>query len=381
MNCSFRFSFISAIVSVGALASLSVGCTFSKATPASLAPDAGGTGDLGNQVDIVVMLPDSSSEKIGSDATGTTLDSNCGAVTQSAKMLPPDILIVQDRSLSMLNDQNDMGCTGGTPTNGNCGMMSKWYQVTTAINDVVMTTDTTVNWGLLYFGAEPTMCGQTMTPAVPVATMNATAISQAFVGQPSLTGMAGTPTTFALKTAVTYMKSLTDPNPKYLLVATDGQPNCAGGNLNADDSAASEQAVADALTAGFPTFVVGIGNTGGTTVLNAMAKNGGEAVPGAPGGNSFYQVNNTADLEKALNAILGSVATCVFNVGAPPNSQTTAGSISVFGDGNPISHDATNGWEFSNTAMTQITLFGSICDQVTSGAVKDVTVTFECVIP
>jgi hypothetical protein len=261
-----------------------------------------------------------------------------------------------------------------------------WHQVevvsvTTALDTVLKSTDAMVNWGLLYFGAETTMCGTTMTPSVPVATMNASAISQAFVGQPSPTGQLGTPTRSAMINAVTFLSSLTDSNPKYLLLATDGAPNCApGGNLLIEDAMGSEQAVANALTAGYPTFVVGIGNTGGTAVLNAMAIKGGKPVPGAPGGNSFYQVNDTADLEAALGNIIGTVTTCVFDIGRPPNAQTNAGEIVVFGDGHEIKHDKNDGWDFSNGDNTQVTLYGSSCDDVMKGVTKTVAVTFGCIV-
>lgn len=365
------------------------------------------------QPDINIDLPTQEDAKFSSDSVGTSVDMNCGAMTHSAMKQPPDILIVQDRSLSMLNDQTDQPCAGATGYDAKCGTMSKWYQVTTALNAVLGMTDMTVNWGLLYFGDEATTCGETATPAVPVKSMNSSAISQALVGQPDLSGQPGTPTRSAMITAVKYMKSLTDSNPKYLLLATDGQPNCApmgsggsgaggrsgsggaggrngtipgggipgGGatnNLNVDDSAGSEQAVGDALTAGFPTFVIGIGNTGGVAVLNAMAIAGGKPVPGMPGGNSYYQVNNTADLETALGQILGTVATCVFDIGPPPNDMTSVDQIAVFGDGSMIDHSSSNGWDFSNADKTQVTLYGSVCDQVKSATIKDVTVAFGC---
>jgi len=347
-----------------------------------------------------------------SDSVGTSVDMNCGAMTHSAMKLPPDILIVQDRSLSMTNDKDDKQCSGAKGNDGNCGAQSKWTQVVAALNDVVSTTDMTVNWGLLYFGDETTTCGETARPVVPVASMNSSAITQAFVGQPDLTGQIGTPTRSAINNAVAYMKSLTDTNPKYLMLATDGQPNCpptgsggmggrggssgaggrggrsgtTGGGLpggttsgaNTDDSAGSEQAVADALTAGFPTFVIGIGNTGGAAVLNAMAVAGGKPVPGMPGGNSYYQVNNTAELETALQQILGTVATCVFDIGPPPNDMTSVDQVAVFGDGTMINHDSSNGWDFSNADKTQVTLYGPICDQVKSATIKNVTVAFGC---
>jgi len=380
-------------------------------------PEAGP--DLRPDVNID-LPPVEDSSHFSSDAVGISVDMNCGAMTHSAMKLPPDILIVQDRSLSMTNDKDDKQCSGASGNNGNCGAQSKWTQVVAALNDVVSMTDMTVNWGLLYFGDETTTCGETARPVVPISSMNSSAITQAFVGQPDLTGQIGTPTRSAIINAVTYMKSLTDTNPKYLMLATDGQPNCpptgsggssgsggmggrngsggaggrggrsgattgggfpAGGTTsgaNTDDSAGSEKAVADALAAGFPTFVIGIGNTGGTAVLNAMATAGGKPVPGMPGGNSYYQVNNTAELETALQQILGTVATCVFDIGPPPNDMTTVDQLAVFGDGTQIAHDASNGWDFSNADKTQVTLYGPICDQVKSATIKDVTVAFGC---
>src|SRR5262249_39679889 len=71
-------------------------------------------------------------------------DVNCGTFMQPAQMVPPDILIVQDKSGSM-NDQAD-----GTTCNGGCGANSKWSQTTSALNMVIGMTDTTVNWGLKF---------------------------------------------------------------------------------------------------------------------------------------------------------------------------------------------------------------------------------------
>ena len=69
--------------------------------------------------------------------------------------LPPDILIVQDRSLSMTDDNNDQPCAGGSASgDGNCGAASKWSQTTTALNTVLSQTDTSVNWGLYWLGDE-----------------------------------------------------------------------------------------------------------------------------------------------------------------------------------------------------------------------------------
>src|SRR5438094_173159 len=75
-----------------------------------------------------------------------------------------------------------------------------------------------------------------------------------------------TPTTAAIDAAVNYLSGAidSDGHPKYILLATDGEPNCGSG---ADDNAAAEQAVANAATKGIHTFVVGIGTGNGNETV------------------------------------------------------------------------------------------------------------------
>ena len=181
-----------------------------------------------------------------------------------------------------------------------------------------------------------------------------------------------------LQGAVSYLTGLADQNPKYIVLATDGQPNCATlTGLNVDDSMGSEQAVTAALAAGIPTFVVGIGNTGAVATLNQMAINGGR--PQTGGTTSYYQVNDAAALSSALGTIVGQAASCTFDIGQPPDGTTTK-ALGVFGDGAPITMDASNGWSFKDDTMTTIILNGPTCDRVLSGMTHDVTVAFVCMV-
>jgi hypothetical protein len=387
---------------VAVFAASLVGCGFAAKTQISGSPDASagagghaGTGNTGGTMASGGTTGTAGTTGWGGTGgtispTGTggndagsgnsTPDSNCGAMSRGAKMVPPDILIVQDRSLSMTNDKDDKPCAGGNGLNGNCGAMSKWTQTVAAIDQVVMTTETTVNWGLFFFGNEPTTCGVTTTPAVPVGAMSYAAIDAALQGT-TFTGSAGTPTQGVVRNSIAYLQSLTDTNPKYLLLATDGQPNCATStSLNTDDATGAEAAVTDALTAGFPTFVIGIGNTGGTTTLNQLAMNGGR--PQMGGTTSFYQVTDTASLAAVLQTIVGSVASCTFNLGAPPNDYTSNKAIDVFGDDQKITKDPTmtDGWNYVAGTTDQIQVYGPTCDKIMSGEIQNVTVTYQCII-
>jgi len=300
-------------------------------------------------------------------------DQNCAAVNQGAAPLPPDILIIQDRSGSM-EWNADASCRS------NCGVDSRWNQVTTALKEVVSTTDTMVNWGFKFFGSA-SGCGVTAPPEVPIGPMNGPAIVAAING--ARTGSA-TPTRLGVNAGAAYMATLTDTNPKYLLLATDGAPTCnptlPANMMNTEDAVGAQQSVTDAFNLGFKTFVVGIGDTMGAATLDQMAINGGMPQTGAA--TSFYQVTDTASLVAALQAILGRVGSCQFEIGQAPNNMTSNDLIDVFGDGVPILRDPTHtdGWDYSNAAHTAIEVFGPRCEAVKAGTTTTVTVTFRCII-
>ena len=372
---------------VGLMAGIVVasgGCQFQNGAPLVLhgnggaggvgVTDAGAAGRAGSGAGGSMPVIPTIDAAPRADATSmSNPDSNCAAVTQGAAPLPPDILIVQDRSGSM--DWNaDASCMR------NCGADSRWNQVTAALNQVVTSTDTMVNWGLKFFGSSNS-CTVTANPEVPIGPMNGAAIVAA-IGRTN-TG-SPTPTRNGLKAAAAYMATLTDTNPKYLLLATDGEPTCnpdvPANMMNSSDAAGAQQAVSDAFTMGFKTFVVGIGDTMGAATLDQMAINGGMPQTGAA--TSFYQVTDTASLVAALQTILGRVGSCQFNIGMAPNSMTSNDLIDVFGDGMGIKQDTTHtdGWDYSNPEHTAIEVFGPRCDAVKDGTIMNVTVTFRCVI-
>jgi hypothetical protein len=301
-----------------------------------------------------------------------TEDANCGIKMNSIQAVPPDLLIVLDKSQSMTQNPDGSACGRGCTT-------SKWTQMTAAIEQVVSMTDTTIRWGLKYFADNGT-CGVGMNVAVPVGDMTSAMIT-ASIGRTNPSS--STPTRLAVSSGAAYLMGLTDANPRYMLLATDGLPNCIPGDTNAMDSDAmgAVQAVMDAANAGIPTFVVGIGTvTGAETTLMQMATAGGKAPAAAPG---YYQVNSTADLVGVLNTIQGMVASCVFPLNPPPPEPS---NIAVHADGATIPKDTThaNGWDYVGTcSATQTTpcsiqLYGSYCDKVLAKAYQNVQALYGC---
>jgi hypothetical protein len=317
-------------------------------------------------------------------SAGTTV--SCGSGNVPIMPLPPDILIVQDRSGSMDDDQNDTACRGG------CGAKSKWALVTSAINQVVSGTDTTVNWGLKFFADANAECGVNAGVPVPVASGAGPAVAAAITGSTTANGGVNngsyTPTRAAVAAASAYLSTLTDPNSKYILLATDGLPNCPEGctgnactdTPNAMETTNVEAAITAAQTAGFKTFVVGIATTSdpdANTALNGFAMAGGEPQAGAA--TQYYSVTDTASLVTALNAIIGITASCTISLATAPAglSNVAISATDATGKIVLVPKDPTNGWSF-DTGMKNIVINGSYCTSLQAGAYSNFVFNYAC---
>ncbi len=317
----------------------------------------------------------------------STLDANCGARDKPAVKLLPDILLVYDASGSMNQDIMNAMCA-----NPGCGAASKWALMAPAVNQVVAATEADVNWGLKFFASDNN-CTVNATANVTVGPTRATMVASAIQGRTDAMGNvtmgSRTPTRAGVSQGAAYLMSVQEPNPKYIVLVTDGFPNCpASGNTGDDDTAGAVAAVTASAAAGMPVFVVGVATAGVTSttgvdadqVLSMMSTAGGRPRQGTP---NYYSVSNAADLVSALTALVSQAASCTFQVGPPPTSDgtTSTGFIDVFGDGTKIPRDTThtNGWDYADPSMNSIQIFGATCDQVMAATIKSVTVTFRCI--
>lgn len=288
----------------------------------------------------------------------------CNAETHEPRRLPPEILIVLDKSSSM----------NESATNGPCGpgCLSKWSAVSSAIVDVVGATDSSANWGLKYFGSD-TLCGVLPGVDVPVAPGNGAAIRTSIL---AASPASMTPTRLAEAAAVDYLKTLKTPNPKFIVLATDGLPNCGSLLFTLGDEAGTVSAVTDARAAGFPTFVVGISTmgSGADATLNNMADAGGRARSGS---TRYYPVASAAELEDALAKIAGQVATCTYPL-SPASSRNDPNNVTVHVDNMTVPQDGSSGWDYSSPSHTAITFFGTTCNHIKANAGAKVEIFYGC---
>ena len=352
------FSYCSVMLAL----SIAPGCSFHTVEGLGTAGSGAGANtwipDAGPIADRVYTSSDRNGGTVGGDA--------CPSNSFIANNLPPDLLIVLDRSGSMDEDSTGMSCTGG------CGAASKWTQMTTAINQVVASTQSKVRWGLKLFATSGSSgsCTVNGSAEVPIGPMNAAAVAAAIA---SAKPGSSTPTRAAETQAAAYLAAVTDPNPKYILLATDGLPNCkAGGAASDKDDAAAVAAVATVAGTGIPTFVIGIATNGTADgTLNMMAVSGGHPRAATP---QYYPVATTNDLEAALMEIQSMVALpCQFQLGGVPSNLA---GVSVLVGGQVV---AMSDWTYGpGNRSIVFPDTGTLCAGLKSGALKDVRINLPC---
>jgi hypothetical protein len=306
----------------------------------------------------------------GDDASGGTGARDCGHQDFTLAQKPADVLVVLDRSASMVEDM--------TPT--------KWSMVVPALQAVIDRTRSTIAWGLKVFPeGTASQCTQPTYPdeiVVPIGPGNADAVIYGIAT--AVPSGNGTPTGDAVNEAVKYLSTVATPNPKYILLATDGEPSCTGMTGGTDSTAAravAVSAVAAAAAAGLHTFVVGIATTkeSATTVLNDLAVAGKEPRRVLNSLETKYYLASTAnELLGAFNTITSVVATCSFDLAKEPPDRNL---VNVYlGADEPVSRDLgnANGWNYVAPDSLTFQLYGSACDRVKSRGAQNVNVVYVC---
>jgi von Willebrand factor type A domain len=344
----------------------------STGTGGSVTTGSGGiTGTGGSDVDAAM----GGTGGLAADDGGAPEVPACGMQTFKLESTPPDLLVVLDRSGSMLEQPNGQQCPGTTPTPA-CVQSQKWTQVTSAINQVVSQTESTIRWGLKVF-PDTGACGAAAEPKVAIGDKSAAAINMAMTEAVPPPSGAATPTAVAVSSAAAYLTALPDRNPKYILLATDGLPNCAGvvPDQSKADELSSVAAVMDSAGKGIPVFVVGIAtNTGANKTLTDMANAGGRPQMAA-GMPAYYLVTNSDQLVATLKTIQRKIASCEFKLEKVP---AMAENVVVKAGSTVIPKDA-SGWDYGDASMTSIVLKGSYCDQVMAGTITNIEAVFPCV--
>jgi hypothetical protein len=334
---------------------------------------AGGTTGSGG---IIINVSDAGRE-------GPNEDANCGLQNFMLDRRPAIVLLLQDRSTSMRNT-----LSGGA---------TRWATTVNGVKPVLQQTQAGIFWGLKFFpdGRE---CGVTAGANIEPALNNADAISAQLDAIKVVANSAdnlglwdGTPVAPALRQAAIYLASLPSDKQKYILLATDGQPTCAGGDRllgggdpDSDDHPSGPAAVAEVVAMGIKVPVIGVAFSStwdptdlddNEVTLNEMAKAGGMPRPMDP---AYYAANSSAELAAAFAQITGTVISCTFDLKGmkPPSPNDVAVKI----NGVKLPRDTAHGqgWDY-DADLANVVIYGQACDQLMGAtATSQVQIIFGC---
>lgn len=300
---------------------------------------------------------------------GPPIDAACEMMTPIGTEVigdPPDMLLTVDISGSMCTPLQLFPPGGAT----------KWAVMKVALKNLTASFDRRINFGLQLYpasGGDGCRPGQVSQPILP---MNSPPINAELDTYPdSLFACAfaaggATPTHTSLDEARTYYGTIpVNPIGRFVLLATDGQPNCgpptdAGTAETVDETVAAITAL---NTAGIRTYVLGFGSgiAGDTTTLMRMAVAGGTS--------RFFTASDAATLSTALDTIAAEVIppSCTVALDGPVRD---ASLFQVRFDGGPLiprNPAHTSGWDY-DTGGNTITFYGAECTRLQNGEVANV---------
>jgi hypothetical protein len=248
--------------------------------------------------------------------------------------------------------------------------MSKWSALVGAVNALFMKYSGSAQWGLSIFPHSPqNACSQGQLD-VPVAAGTTMAILNKLNGMTDQTIGGNTPTNQTLQGMLGSAAGLADATKSnYVLLMTDGLPNCGGD----DKAVAATIAQLYAQTPSVRTFIVGIGNDTNSNpgALNAWADAGHTARTGA---THYYQVNTANDLTAAFADIVNGVASCTYQLTQKP---ADASLIVAYIGGVAVAQDPANGTTY-DAGSNSLVFHGASCDKIKSGATSSLDIIYGC---
>lgn len=259
------------------------------------------------------------------------------------------------------------------------GTSDRWQTLRTALMDpamgIVNTLQAQVRFGLTLFsglnGAAP--C-PTLTNVAP-ALNNFGPIDMAYP-EPTTAILDDTPTGESIDAAAKILQAVTEPGPKVIVLATDGEPDtCATPDPQTPQAKeVAVKAAQDAFAAGIFTFYISVGAEVSDAHATEMA-NVGQGYPRTDTMQRFYRANDQAALAKAFSTIVDGVRTCSFQLnGTVKSGDEGTGTVTL--DGAVLPLNDPNGWRLSSP--TTVEFVGKACDTVKDKNDHKVAAKFPC---
>jgi Mg-chelatase subunit ChlD len=303
-----------------------------------------------------------------SDAGGGAAEL-CDSIKIQSGRVVPDMLIVLDRSTSMKNF-----------------MVNRWDPSVSGIKAITSALDQTVRFGLLAFpgsGGATGGGGRACAPGsveVPIGLKASAAIAQRL---DQLELVESTPTAAALEVAQQTLQKLEASadgvTPKrYVVLVTDGAPNCTGGTLGGGGRGNDQTAVNDSVAAiqamaknDIKTYVVGYDTQAEAELkgaLDMMAK------AGATGDTEHRAIEDEQGLIAAFTEITKTASSCDYALDQAPADPSF---VKVQIGTKLIRYDDPDGWVLSTDKRT-LSLQGAACAALATATVETLSVEVQC---
>jgi hypothetical protein len=292
----------------------------------------------------------------------------CSGQEIIADPIPPNLLVVLDRSCSM--------------TDVVSGNMNKWQIAVAALNKLTTDYATKIRFGLTLFPDIVTPnCAQDKIP-IPVGAGNEMAIQTLLLASLKVAdkyypdGPCVTNIDTAMQQAQGEPAFMDMTRDSYALLLTDGKQ--AGCTL-ANGDAGTLKIIQDLYAQKIATFVIGFGSGVDAAQMNLFADAGG--VPSGDPMTHYYDAADQMSLDNVLGTIASKTLSCTYKLQSVPSDPN---QIFVFFDKNPkgVSRDAShmNGWDY-DPATNQITFYGMDCTSLKGGVIKTVDIVVGCNMP
>ena len=249
----------------------------------------------------------------------------------------PNVMFVLDRSGSMDEDPS-----GGSST------PTKWNLLQAAVKSVVTTYGAQIPFGMEMFtssGGDDASCYmETMISVEPAHGTAASIISTINAAMPD----SGTNTAQAIRRARNDTAMHDPTRGQYLVLITDGDPNCPFNDDTGAPYTVKEITAATNQSPSIDTFVIGFDGTSGVNPdnLNKMANAGKQPVTGCPGTKCYYSATSAQKLNDAINAIVNKAMGGEFGTtmcdDSCYSSGCPSGQVCVTDEINPTPHCASD---------------------------------------
>jgi len=180
-----------------------------------------------------------------------------------------------------------------------------------------------------------------------------------------------TPTAAAFSATAALFESSPPPagSPPIIVLATDGFPNNC--QTVGDPQADTVAAVTAAHNKGIRTFVLGIAGVG-DTFLQAVA-NAGQGMTSGDKNATFYTANTVAELNAAMQTIVGDVASCELAINGSVDPQNAdSGLVTI--DGATLKY----GVDWTLADPSTLRLLGNACTTLETSTNAHVEASFPC---